>query len=125
MKFGEQTKQQAVVEFPKTLKKISKLVGIKVYSYIEYIVCQKCNAVYDHDFSYTIKENQRVHVKCPYTEYPYHPHLSRHKPCGMPLMKISKTRTGKTTIKPYKVSAYQPLEKDITNLINKRIYRCM
>ena len=119
VKFGEQNEPHSA-EFPKTLKKASQLVSIDINSFIEYIVCPKCNAVYDHEFGYTMQENQRVPVKCPNIEYPFHPHLSRRTPCGISLMKLAKTRTGKTTVKPYKVFAYQPLEKAITNLINRK-----
>ena len=119
VKFDEQTKQPADEQFPRTLKKASQLVGINMNCFIEYIVCPKCNAVYDHEFGYTMQDNQKVPVECPNIEYPHHPHLSRRKPCGLSLMKIAKTRTGKTTVKPYKVFAYQPLENAITNLVNR------
>ena len=85
VKFTEQTKQPAAEEFPKTLKKACQLVGIKMNSFIEYMVCPKCNAVYDHEFGYTIQDNQKVPVKCPNIEYPYHPHMSRWKLCGLSL----------------------------------------
>jgi len=46
--------------------------------------------------------------------------MSRHKPCGTPLMKIAKIRTGNTTVKPHKIFAYQLLETAVTNLINRK-----
>jgi len=94
MKFSKVTDEQQTTKEFQTLKKASELVGININSFIEYNVCPKCNVVYDHEFGYTMQENQKVPVKCPNIEYPNHPHMSRHKPCGTSLMKIVKTRTG-------------------------------
>lgn len=111
--------KQTIEEFPKTLKATSKLVGIDPNTFVEYIVCPKCNSVFDYKFGYTVHNNEKFPVKCPNIEYPNHPHASKRKPCGTYLMKIAKTRTGTTTLRPHKVYAYQPLKTALTNLVNR------
>ena len=113
-------RHQVTEEFPRTLKTASKLVGIDPNAFVQYIVCRKCGSIFGYEFGYTLQDNQKVPKQCPYVEYPNHPHTSKQVPCGAYLMKTVETRSGKTTVKPFKVYAYQPLKTAISNLANRR-----
>jgi len=106
-------------ELPKTLQAVYKLVGIDNDGFTQYIVCPKCNAVVEYDDGYKIEGGKKIPSRCPKIHYPDHPHSSCRLPCGAYLMRSAKTRTGKTTVKPYKIYAYQPLKQAVTNLLNR------
>jgi len=106
-------------KLPKTLHGIYKLLGINNNAFTEYIVCPKCNAVVDYDAGYTIENGRKIPKRCTMVQYPNHPQSSSRQPCGAYLMRTAKSRTGKFTVRPYKVYAYQPLKQAITNLLNR------
>ncbi|XP_065892610.1 uncharacterized protein [Dysidea avara] len=112
--------QQVEIEFPRTLKFATKLAGIDPNAFVEYIVCPKCGAIFTYELGYTQQGSQKVPNRCPYIEYPNHPHASKRLPCGAYLMKTVKTRNGKMTVKPYKVFAYQPLKTAVSRLANRK-----
>jgi len=94
-------------------------VGINNDAFAQYIVCPKCNAIVEYDAGYTMEGGKKVPRRCPKIHYPDHPHSSCRLPCGAYLMRLTKTRTGKTTVKPHKIYAYQPLKQAVTNLLNR------
>ena len=106
-------------KLPKTLQSVYKLLGIDNNNFTEYIVCPKCNAVLDYDKGYEMESGKKTPRRCPRVHYPNHPHLSGQEPCGAYLMRVAKTRSGKVTVKPYKVYPYQSLKQAITNLLNR------
>jgi len=106
-------------EFPKSLQAVYKLVGVDNNAFTQYIVCPKCNSVFEYDAGYTLEGSKKIPRKCPRIHYPDHPHLSGRLPCGAYLMRSAKTRTGKATVKPCKVYAYQPLNQAVTDLLNR------
>ena len=111
--------EEVAEEFPRTLKHASKLAGVNSDPFTDYIVCPKCEAIFAYELGYTLEGGNKIPNRCPFVEYPNHPHSSKRQPCDAFLMKTVKTRSGKTTVKPYKVFAYQPLETAVTNLANR------
>lgn len=73
----------------------------------------------DYDAGYTIENGRKIPKRCTMVQYPNHPQSSSRQPCGAYLMRTAKSRTGKFTVRPYKVYAYQPLKQAITNLLNR------
>ena len=112
--------EQVSEEFPRTLKFANKLAGVDSDLFVKYIVCPKCSAIYTYKHGYTLQGGQKVPNRCSYVEYPNHPHSSKRLPCGALLMKTVKTRSGKKTVKPHKIFAYQPLKTAVTSLANRR-----
>lgn len=106
--------------FPKTLKTAFHLVGINPNAFTRYIVCPKCDSVFDYNSGYTIEGESKCPKRCPYVSIPHHPHASRRTPCGAFLMKSGRGRSGNIILEPYKTFAYQSLKVAISNLVNRR-----
>ena len=52
-------------ELPKTLQAAYKLVGINNDAFAQYIVCPKCNAIFEYDAGYTMEGGKKVPRRCP------------------------------------------------------------
>ena len=60
--------------FPKTLQAVYKLLDIDNNAFTEYIVCPKCNAVFDYDNGYMMESGKKTPRRCPRVHYPNYPH---------------------------------------------------
>ena len=104
--------------FPKSLQNARAMIVDKDVSFIEYVVCQKCNAIYNYDNCFTkLPNGTLVSKKCQYVQYPNHQQLSHRRPCNTSL--LQKVKVGmQYKLKPYKVYCYNSLTKSIQRLVN-------
>ena len=97
-------------------KKVLKV--IEHASFIEFVVCPKCQAIYEYkDCIYTHRGLQESKT-CRYIAFPMHSQHSMRQPCGAILLKKVKIQK-RVKFVPIKVYPYQPLSNSITYLVNK------
>ena len=82
--------------------------------FITFVVCPKCNSLYEYDCIVTIggkKESKR----CEHVAYPNHPHIRKRQKCDTLLLK--EVRLGRSyKLSPIKAYPYLPLHKSLTYL---------
>ena len=75
-------------EFPTSLSKAEKLLGIHDKGVINYVVCIKCHSIYKPENCIIKLHNGKVKSKlCNHIKYPNHPYHSKRQPCNTPMMK--------------------------------------
>ena len=63
--------------FPKSLKAAFELVGINPTGFTRYIICRKCNSIFDYHSAYTTEGGNKLPKTCSYVSIPHHhPHAS-------------------------------------------------
>ncbi|CAH3161327.1 unnamed protein product [Pocillopora meandrina] len=58
--------------FPKSLHLLKKQLGIDQDNFIKYVVCPKCDTLYNFDDCYELQNRKRVLKKCTFIEFPNH-----------------------------------------------------
>ena len=95
-----------LVHFPSSLKRMhGSVIGDEI-KFINYVVCRKCDSLYDHDDCIEKIGSKLSSKCCRYVEFPNHPMQRFRKECGTPLMYLS---SKVNTFKAFKVYSYQPL----------------
>ena len=56
--------------FPKSLHLLKKQLGIDQDKFIKYVVCPKCDTLYNFDDCYELQNRKRVSRKCTFIEFP-------------------------------------------------------
>ena len=87
-------------------------------AFIMYVVCPKCDSIYEYDDCIVFSEGRKKSKNCRHIAYPNHPHPLRRQECGTKLLKTVKSgRSYKlVSIKEY---PYQPLHKSFSYLAKK------
>ena len=106
---------------PGSLKTVHNMLGLKGDDFIQYVVCYKCNSVYDLAACTEKSPAGQVIIKhCIHVEFPNHPMHSKRQPCGTPLLqKISRVRVGNTQLQPFKIYPYYPIKVALSRLFNR------
>ena len=92
---------------------------------ISYVVCTKCDSMYEYKDCLVNRANDRNKSKeCSHVPYPKHPFRNKRKPCGNVLLKTIKTKSGHY-LKPRKVYPYLPLSKSLSRLLNRKEFLLM
>ena len=95
---------------------VRNCVGLNRDEFTKYVICRKCHSIYiwkETQGSLTISE------QCSFVEFPRHPQVRYHKPCGTRLMKSIKLPSGKLSYYPFKVYCFKPLITSIQELCNR------
>ena len=101
---------------PLTRRTLCKSLKIDEKSFRQYVVCSKCNAVYEHNACLIQKANGFYDIKkCCLIQYPCHPQLSRRVECGGNLLNVIQTKQG-LVYRPIKVYPYQSLSTSLSRL---------
>ncbi len=108
-------------KFPKILITLRKLTGLtQSDSFIKFVVCPKCHSIYARNACSNMSGNTEVPKTCSYVAFPNHPHPSRRKECGTPLLKkVSLQKSGTQKLAPFMVYAYQPLQTALQNMLSR------
>ena len=80
--------------FPSSLHSLRKNIGID-NSYTNYVVCPKCELIYQHADCVDVVGSLRHSKRCSHVKFPDHPHLQRRKSCGTLLLKTVELKSGK------------------------------
>ena len=88
--------------------------------FTKYVVCPKCNSIYNYDDCVVFRSNGRFESKrCSHIPYPRHPRRTHRKPCDEILLKRIRTNKGYKLI-PFKVYPYYSLEKQFARLLKRK-----
>ena len=98
-----------VGSFPSSLYLLKKFFGLHKDCFQKFVVCPKCNYLYNYDSANETVGSQRVSKKCSYVEFPNHRHRAHRKPCNEVLLKEVKLQDGKVKLYPIKVYCYNSI----------------
>ena len=88
-------------------------------SFVTYVVCPVCDAIYDYDDCFISRNGQNESKLCRNVLFPNHPHASKRKECGALLLK--KIKVGKKSkLVSIKAFPYQPLHVSLGRLVCKK-----
>lgn len=106
-------------DIPINFKALHKSLHIED-DFISYVVCSKCDSIYEYDDCIVRRANGNNQSKdCSHVLYPRHPYIQRRRPCGNALLKKIQTKSG-NCLKPKKVYPYLPLSKSLSRLLNRK-----
>ena len=107
------------VLFPKSLHLLKKQLGIDQDKFIKYVVCPKCNTLYNFDDCYVLQNRKRVSKKCTFVEFPNHRQHFRRTECGEPLLREVTLKSGETRLYPFKVYCYQSVTDTLRRFLQR------
>lgn len=99
-------------KFPKSLYELQK--HHRLVQFLKFVVCYKCNAIYEFTECVEQVGSQRVAKKCMTSPYPNARDQAR---CNTPLVKIVELGNGKKVLKPYKTYCYNSLFSSLQYLL--------
>ena len=105
--------------FPKSLHLLKKQLGIDQDKFIKYVVCPKCDTLYNFDDCYELQNRKRVSKKCTFIEFPNHRQHFRRTQCGEPLLREVTLKSGQTRLYPFKVYCYQSVRDTLRRFLQK------
>ena len=121
---GKMMQAEVLINFakiiPETLFMIRKNLGLQKNSFIKNAVCFKCKTLSNFDECVCQRPNgEVVSAKCSHVSYPHHPHQAQRRPCGSVLMKVMRSRAGKTFLYPRQVYCFKKVTDSLQDLINR------
>ena len=106
--------------FPLTLTTVHKLIALQGNDFINFVVCPKCDSVYECKDCLKVDESgQQVSKECSHVHFPNHSQVLRRKPCGTRLLKQTRTKSG-YVLSPIRVFPYKSIKKSIENLVKRK-----
>ena len=108
---------EAFRNFPKSLPDARRvIIGGSAVHFLEYVVCPKCNALYDFGDCVQPLLNTLFESKsCQHVMYPGHSQVSKRPPCGSIL--LQKVKIGNSVrLKPFKIYPHNSLKSDVEKL---------
>ena len=106
-------------DFPKSLKSIHRVLGLNSDDFIQYVVCIKCDSVYELSSCLHRNSFGAVDVKsCIHIKFPNHPLRSKRQQCGASLLQ-KVCRDSKIAFQPYKTYAYYPIKTALARFFNR------
>lgn len=95
--------------FPSSLYMLKKYFGLHKDYFQKFVVCPKCNSLYNYDSAYETVGGRRRSRKCSFVEFPNHRHRAHQKSCNEVLLKEVKLQDGKLKLYPKKVYCYNSI----------------
>lgn len=106
-------------KFPLTLYSLRKILTLNQECFKKYVVCLKCNTLYDHNDCIITFAGQSSTRKCNFVNFPNHKLKHLRKECGQSLMKVVKSASGKEMFIPIKTFCYRSLKQSIQTLLDR------
>ena len=106
---------------PRNYKSTLSSLGLNEDNFLEYIVCQKFDSIYDESYFIEAKSinSGNDSVKCSHIPFPNHPHQSRRGECSAALFKPVRVKGEKVNWHPKRIYCYQSLKESVSALINR------
>ena len=110
-------------DVPLTLKRMQCSLGLESKDwFVEFVVCPKCHSIYEYkDCVVTSASGIKESKCCCHVSMPKHPHARQRLPCGTPLLKKQRIKSG-FRLAPRMVYPYRSLKRSITELLNKKLF---
>ena len=112
---------------PRSLKGIQKCLNLHKDEFIQYVVCSKCDSVYEPNACVSKQLHGHLATNhCIHIQFPNHPLHSFRQPCGTPLLqRVCRGRSNNLEFQPYKVYPYQSIKKALMRLCNRSNFLIM
>ena len=105
--------------WPKSISSIYKSLGVDKMDFTQYVVCPKCDSIYDYnDCIITRSDGSKVSKTCKHRPFPQHRYRSKRKPCGAILLQSVKGKKD-TSLRPWKVYCYRSLISSLIQILSK------
>ena len=104
---------------PSNYKALLQRLDLEGKNYIEYVVCPKCNAMYDYDDCKQVINGKECSRVCRYIQFPNHTMRTFRTECGTQLLVQYNNKNGKHHWHPRKWYCYRSLKESLTTLINR------
>lgn len=95
--------------FPSSLYMLKKYFGLHKDCFQKFVVCPKCNSLYNYDSAYEKVGGRRLSRKYSFVEFPNHRQRAHRKSCNEILLKEVKLQDGKLKLYPKKVYCYNSI----------------
>jgi hypothetical protein len=92
--------------FPKSYHGLKKYLGLETDNFVKYVVCTRCNSVYNFEECHTKINGKTVSKNCLYAALPHHRQVHRRATCNEPLLKEVILKNGQVRLYPKKVYCY-------------------
>ncbi len=106
--------------FPASLYLAWKQFSSDRDTFQKFVVCPKCNAVYNYCDACERIGTRTVSKRCTYTEYPNHRQGRMRRPCNATLMKSVTLKGRKHALVPKKIFPYRSVTKSLEDLMKKK-----
>ena len=88
---------------------LKKYFGLHRDCFQKFVVCPKCNSLYNYDSAYETVGGRKLSRKCSFVEFPNHRHRAHRKSCSEVLLKEVKLQDGTLKLYPKKVYCYNSI----------------
>lgn len=112
---------------PTSLKGVQKCLNLNNDEFIQYVVCPKCDSVYEPNACVSKQLHGHLATKqCIHIQFPNHSLHSFRQPCGtLLLQRVCRGRGNNLKFQPYKVYPYQSIKKALIHLCNRSNFLMM
>ena len=108
---------QTAANFPQSIHGCYSFLDLQKNPYKEYIVCPSCHLLFD--INVLSRTSRRLEtIKCPFVEFPDHPHIRFRLPCNTTLFTQVQKKKG-LECKPHKTYYYYGLKAALKILLNR------
>ncbi len=85
-----------------------------------YVCCPTCHSIYSfQDCVIKLANGQMESKTCSFIRFPTHPQRQHRAPCGTPLLKKVKTKTGKLSLYPRLVYCYKSITESLQEMLER------
>ena len=104
---------------PSTYNETLKVLGLDCEAYIVYVLCPKCNLVYNYDDCVQTNFGRKQSKKCVFVNFPRHPQRKRRDPCNTTLLAEKFNFNNELRLIPRKIYPYCSLKKSFTRILSQ------
>lgn len=105
--------------FPASYNQTLKVLDLDRRMYTVYVLCPKCNFVYDYQNCIEYHFGRKKSKVCNFVSFPNHPHRTQRIPCNVPLLSEKLSVHNELRLIPKKLYPYCPLKDAIGRLVSQ------
>ena len=107
------------VLFPRSVHLLHKQLGVDQDKFIKYVLCPKCNSLYNFDVCCKTLFGRKVAMTCSFNQFLHHRKHFRRTACGEPLLKEASLKSGETKLYPFKVYCYNSVTENLKYFLQR------
>ncbi|KXJ06347.1 hypothetical protein AC249_AIPGENE12530 [Exaiptasia diaphana] len=105
--------------FPKSFNLLKQKLGLTKDQFVKFVVCPKCETLYEFDDCYEERLGQTVIKTCQYVNHGNHRQVFRRTVCNELLLKEVILKNGRKRLYPFKVFCYNSVIDSLKKLLSK------
>ena len=107
------------VLLPRSVHLLRKQLAVDQDKFIKYIMCPKCNSLYNFNDCYETLHRRRVSKTCSFIQFPHLRRPFRRTACGELLLKEVSLKSGETKLYPFKVYSYNSVTESLKYFLQR------